>query len=33
MSLSVTFPFNILINISLISALATLLIGSGGSMP
>ncbi len=30
MSLSITFPFNILINIGLISALASALIGSGG---
>lgn len=33
MSLSITFPFNILINIGLISALASILTGSGGAMP
>ncbi|MEP5938960.1 MAG: sodium-dependent bicarbonate transport family permease [Erythrobacter sp.] len=33
MSLSITFPFNILINIGLISALATALSGSGGVAP
>ncbi|WP_394727698.1 sodium-dependent bicarbonate transport family permease [Altererythrobacter sp. GH1-8] len=33
MSLSITFPFNILINIGLISALAGAVIGSGGVAP
>ncbi|MDC0886380.1 sodium-dependent bicarbonate transport family permease [Altererythrobacter sp.] len=33
MSLSITFPFNILINIGLISALANILVGSGGIAP
>lgn len=33
MSLSITFPFNVLINIGLISALAAMLTGAGGAMP
>lgn len=33
MSLSITFPFNVLINIGLISTLAAYLTGSGGIMP
>lgn len=33
MSLSITFPFNVLINIGLISAFATLLTGGNGGMP
>lgn len=33
MSLSITFPFNVLINIGLISALAAYLTGSGGMIP
>jgi hypothetical protein len=33
MSLSVTFPFNILINIGLISMLASLLVGGGAAVP
>ncbi len=33
MSLSVTFPFNILINIGLISALASVLVGGGTAVP
>jgi len=33
MSLSITFPFNVLINIGLISALAVYLTASGGSVP
>lgn len=33
MSLSVTFPFNILINIGLISALASMLVGGGTAVP
>ena len=33
MSLSITFPFNILINIGLISALATILTGAGEATP
>ncbi|MFN2100643.1 sodium-dependent bicarbonate transport family permease [Altererythrobacter sp. MF3-039] len=33
MSLSITFPFNILINIGLISTLATMLVGPGAAMP
>ena len=33
MSLSITFPFNVLINIGIISAFAAYLTGSGGMMP
>ncbi len=33
MSLSITFPFNVLINIGLISALASILTGTSGAMP
>ena len=33
MSLSITFPFNILINIGLISALASMLTAAGGIAP
>ena len=33
MSLSITFPFNVLVNIGLISAFASLLAGLGGLQP
>ena len=33
MSLSITFPFNVLINIGLISAFAVMLTGGNGAMP
>jgi hypothetical protein len=33
MSLSITFPFNVLINIGLISAFSAALIGTDGAMP
>ena len=33
MSLSITFPFNVLVNIGLIGALAAILTGSGAAIP
>ena len=33
MSLSITFPFNVLINIGLISAFASMIAGQGGLAP
>ena len=33
MSLSITFPFNVLVNIGIISAFAVYLTGAGGALP